>query len=91
MAVVFAFRDEKFNDIHTKPDDIAAGRLSERGDPQMSTFSAQFRQPVLFHRGEPNKRKRKAGKVMEMLRKISTLDPLFRLGRSPSLSRCDEP
>lgn len=59
---VFAFRDEKFNDIHTKPDDIAAGRVWGSRDLQMSTFfSAQFRQTVLFQPGERNKRERKLG------------------------------
>lgn len=45
--------------------------------------------PVLFHLG-PNKRKRNAGKVMEMLRKISH-PLLFHPPRTPSLLRCNEP
>lgn len=98
---VFAFRyDGKFNDIHTKRgDDIIRGVRFWSGGArvlQMSTFSTQFRQPVLFHRlREPNKTKRKGklGGVMEMLRKISS-PPLSRTlppGGTPSLLRCDEP
>lgn len=36
---------------------------------------------VISSAGEPNKRKRKPGKVMEMLRKISCANPLFHSGR----------
>lgn len=37
-----------------------AGRAWGRGVLQMSTFSAQFQEPVLFHRREPKKKEKKA-------------------------------
>lgn len=90
---VFAFRDEKFNDIHTKREMIWRSVWSGGvGSANEHFFRAIPAAGVILLARERNKRKRKPGKVMEMLRQISSPSTfLFRSGRILSLLRCDEP